>query len=492
MGEAGGEGSMESFLRWAAKLGITDLTRSFQSQFDEGGTCLGYSLTISHFPKEGGRGLAASRHLRKGELVLRVPKQALITRDGLLVKDNKLSFAVNGYPSLSPTHILAVCLLYEMGKGKSSFWYPYLMHLPHSYDILATFSEFEKQAFQVDDAIWATETAVAKARLEWKEASALMEELKLKPQLLTFRAWLWASATISSRTLHIPWDEAGCLCPVGDLFNYTAPGDEPDIFENIKDCMHSSSLKASSLPYGNTTGTEAADQCEKHCQRLIDAGFEEDVDAYCFYARRFYKKGEQVLLSYGTYTNLELLDHYGFLLNRNLNDKLFIPLEPEMYSSSSWLKESLYLQENGEPSFALLSALRLWATQPSQRRSVGHLAYSGSLLSIDNEIAVTKWLLKKCHTILEKLPTVIEEDHILLSVIDKVRSSPSDLKMEFSALEGEALSFLAACTLQKRPDDSGKICRSMERWVLAIQWRLGYKRILVDCISYCNERMKSL
>ena len=27
--------------------------------------------------------------------------------------------------------------------------------------------------------------------------------------------------------MHIPWDEAGCLCLVGDLFNYDAPGMEP-------------------------------------------------------------------------------------------------------------------------------------------------------------------------------------------------------------------------------------------------------------------------
>jgi len=38
-----------------------------------------------------------------------------------------------------------------------------------------------------------------------------------------------------------------------------------------------------------------------------------------------------VLLCYGTYTNLELLEHYGFLLNENSNDKVFIPLEPEIF-----------------------------------------------------------------------------------------------------------------------------------------------------------------
>lgn len=47
------------------------------------------------------------------------------------------------------------------------------------------------------DAIWAAEKATLKAEDDWKEANALMEQLKLKPQLQTFRAWLWASATVS-------------------------------------------------------------------------------------------------------------------------------------------------------------------------------------------------------------------------------------------------------------------------------------------------------
>lgn len=51
--------------------------------------------------------------------------------------------------SLCIMQILSVCLLYEMGKGKTSRWHPYLMHLPQSYDVLATFGEFEKQALQV-------------------------------------------------------------------------------------------------------------------------------------------------------------------------------------------------------------------------------------------------------------------------------------------------------------------------------------------------------
>lgn len=46
--------------------------------------------------------------------------------------------------------------------------------------------------------MWVAEKAMSKAELEWRKAIPLMEELKLKPQLQNFRAWLWASATVSA------------------------------------------------------------------------------------------------------------------------------------------------------------------------------------------------------------------------------------------------------------------------------------------------------
>ncbi|KAF9683841.1 hypothetical protein SADUNF_Sadunf04G0056000 [Salix dunnii] len=428
----------ERFLKWAANLGISDCPTNRSLHPKNPTSCLGHSLTVSHFPDAGGRGLAAVRDIKKGELVLRVPKSVLITRDSLL-KDEKLCSFVNNstYSSLSPTQILTVCLLYEMGKGKSSWWYPYMMHLPRSYDVLASFSEFEMQALQVDDAIWSAEKAVSKAKSEWKEANSLMDALKLKPQLLTFRAWIWASATISSRALHIPWDETGCLCPVGDLFNYAAPGEESNDLENV---VHLTN--ASSLSNGETADDFTEDQ--PGSERLTDGGFDENMAAYCFYARKNYKKGNQVLLGYGTYTNLELLEHYGFLLNENPNDKVFIPLEPSMYSFISWPKVSLYIHQDGTPSFALLSALRIWATPPNQRRSISHLAYSGSQLSVDNEISVLKWISKNCAMILSNLPTVIEDDNFLLSTIDKIKNShnPMELRKLLCTSGGEARAFL--------------------------------------------------
>ncbi|KAL0430984.1 UNVERIFIED_CONTAM: protein SET DOMAIN GROUP 40, partial [Sesamum radiatum] len=215
------EANLQSFLRWAAALGISDSPISDCSS----SSCLGHTLSVSHFPEAGGRGLAAARGIRKGELILRVPKAALVTSDCLISSDQKLSAALGKYPLLSST--------------------------------------------QIDDAIWTAEKAVHKGKMEWEEATPVMCELNLRSQLMTFNAWLWASATISSRTMHIPWDTAGCLCPVGDFFNYAPPEE------------------------GERTGNSIDELLDASTDRLTDAGFDEGVASYCFYAKRNYGKGDQ-------------------------------------------------------------------------------------------------------------------------------------------------------------------------------------------------------
>ncbi|KAG8100016.1 hypothetical protein GUJ93_ZPchr0013g35847 [Zizania palustris] len=290
---------MEALLRWAAELGVCDSPLGPSAS-----SCLGRSLVIADFPDAGGRGLAAARDLRCGELVLRVPRSALFTSDRVMADDPQVATCVASHlPHLSSVQTLIICLLTEVGRGRSSNWYLYLSQLPTYYTILATFNDFETEALQVDDAIWVAQKALRGIRSDWEEATPLMKRLGLKPKLLMFKSWLWAFATVSSRTLHIAWDGAGCLCPIGDLFNYAAPDDDNSLAdEDTYDMMHQKTNKMlDKITFDHSY------------ERLTDGGYE-DVNGYCLYARKSYRKGEQVLLAYGMYTNLELLEHYGFLL----------------------------------------------------------------------------------------------------------------------------------------------------------------------------------
>lgn len=52
------------------------------------------------------RGLGAVRELKKGELVLKVPRNALLTTESMVAKDWKVNDAVNLHGSLSSTKVL--------------------------------------------------------------------------------------------------------------------------------------------------------------------------------------------------------------------------------------------------------------------------------------------------------------------------------------------------------------------------------------------------
>lgn len=308
-----------------------------------------------------------------------------------------------------------------------------------------------------------------------------MKELDLKPKFQSLHAWNWASATISSRTLHVPWDSAGCLCPVGDLFNYDAPGDDH--------------LNTSQTANSTTNAEEAGHVTETQSERLTDGGFDGDANAYCLYARRNYQLGEQVLLCYGTYTNLELLEHYGFILEENSNDKVFIPLETTLYAlASSWPKDSLYIHQDGKPSFALVSTLRLWLVPQSQRdKSVMRLVYAGSQISVKNEVLVMKWVSEKCRSVLRDLPTSLLEDRVILQDIDKLQDPELCLEQrEAGGFCSEVRGFLDVKNHLVNGGFCGKMNRRVSKWRLSVQWRLRYKRTLADCISYCNEKLNHL
>ncbi|KAJ1290852.1 hypothetical protein BS78_02G274500 [Paspalum vaginatum] len=481
---------METLLRWAAKLGVSDSPHppfpSSPSSSSSGSSspsfCLGGSLVLAEFPDAGGRGLAAARDLRRGELVLRVPRAALLTSGRVTGDDPWLAACINDHrPRLSSVQTLIVCLLAQVGEGRNSIWYPYLSQLPSYYTILATFNDFEVEALQVDEAIWVAQKANRAIKSDWEDAMPLMKKLEFKPKLLMFKSWLWAFATVSSRTLHIAWDEAGCLCPVGDLFNYAAPDDDTSLLEDDTTELTDSQQK-----------NEVPDSSE----RLTDGGYE-DSNAYCLYARKNYRKGEQVLLGYGVYTNLELLEHYGFILAENPNERTFLELDLDICSIGTWPQDSLYIHPNGHPSFALLCALRLWATPADRRKAVSHLVYSGSMLSTENEIYIMKWLISKCEGTLQQLPTTVEFDESLLAFLRKIQNSTNcgtDVKQ--SGFEQEFAVFLRFH--RSDLDSSGntqlpfRLLRSLERWELAVQWRCSYKKTLKNCVLYCKSLLHEL
>lgn len=406
-------------------------------------------------------------------------------------------------------------LLREIAKGRTSERFPYLVHLPRYYHTASFYSPFEAQALQVKDAVSMAEGVVQNSREEWLQARPVLEKLGLGRRFCTLQGWLWAFATISSRTLYVPWDEAGTLCPVGDFFNYACPGVPYNLPPTAQDTQMREGDLISEEDVDTSGGIEIRD-------RLRDGGFEDERGEYCFYARQDYQEGQQVLLCYGTYTNLELLEHYGFLLPFNPNDKVHIelPTADEFNPGAvrpppeADLLMNLFIDYEGKPSFSLLSNLRLRAAPATLLKSRHHLALAGQQISPESDKAVFRWLKSKCEKMLTSCPTSFDVDELLLAVIDSHPSvaeiqklltvykedflpSPTENLELLNAPEhlqpvilNELESFIASAPhTETSSTPSWPSDLRLERWRLAIQWRLGYKKIVRRSISHCSRML---
>lgn len=126
------------------------------------------------------------------------------------------------------------------------------------------------------------------------------------------------------------------------------------------------------------------------------------------------------------------------------------------------------------------------------RRTVGNRVYSGSIVSVENEVLIMKWLAKHCTDILARLKTTIGEDSMLSSTVDKMIDHPSCLSSTVVLPHmSELREFFEAHGLTMEVADyigmPVKARRSLERWKLAIQWRLAYKKMLQGCVFYCEN-----
>ncbi|KAJ7296695.1 hypothetical protein O6H91_10G040400 [Diphasiastrum complanatum] len=519
--ESSSDDQYGELLAWGASMGITDAPLSEQKTHGAGqiglsSLCLGHCLCIASFPAAGGRGLAAMRDLSEGELILRVPGQALMSSKTAR-QDPRLKKILDSFPALSSSQILTIHLLSEIAKGSTSQWYAYLVHLPRVHHTLSYFCSFEAEELQEDDAICTAKSAAQKAYADWEAARPVILKMGLSHRFATLKAWLWAAATVSSRSLHVPWDEAGALCPIGDFFNYAPPGQhEANV---VSDSPHSSEKEQQLDDEQSGFGLSMR-------ERLRDGGYDTNLGAYCFYARQQYKKGQQVLLCYGQYNDLELLEYYGFLLPHNPNNMVYLlppdPLEfghSNLGASSQHLacRTRFHLMANGNPSFSLLAAMRLSAASPALRKSHGYHALSGQQLSIEVDNDVYRWLSEKCQKLLAKFPTISQEDIVLVKILsaccdsngsqtvsaflnelskgrkpfpdfidkDLLTYSPTVLENVIKQL----LQMMKVEGFKKGFSDHTKIAYAFERWKAAIQWRLSHKAVLERCIQYSNRKL---
>lgn len=287
------------------------------------------------FVAEGWRGVLATQELLSGELVaaaqlatthrhcaaalltlppppagacvLRVPRRLLMTVESA-ARDPDFNAALQQCSSsgvrLSSEQVLAAHLLHECSKGSASFWHPYLRTLPRAYTTAMCFTEAEAAALQVPAVTAAARAAAAAALAQHAGALPLLRVLGLAPNWRSRGAWLWAASTLSSRTMHVPYDSAGALTPYGDLFNFRPP--PPPVVPTLPDLLAAAAaLRAAAVTVKEDSGRPEAAAAKGGAETQLaaaapapapaeeasnsslagDGSLDEVADEYCIYAR---------------------------------------------------------------------------------------------------------------------------------------------------------------------------------------------------------------
>eukprot|EP00164_Ancoracysta_twista_P004157 GFYU01005588.1.p1 GENE.GFYU01005588.1~~GFYU01005588.1.p1 ORF type:complete len:489 (+),score=159.93 GFYU01005588.1:144-1610(+) len=246
----------------------------------QGATFNGVS-SVSMNPEEtgGGRGLFATKDLENDEMLVSVPqhcwmteKSALNSVIGALIVDSNLQNVVSGYWSL----VMSVAYEREL---QDSAWGPYIKVLPDPTSALF-FTQAELNELQSDNVV--SQIAGIKNDVDEFYNQLFPYLFKTYPKMFfptvhTRERFYWATASVWARSFSttINDDDVWTMVPYADLVN-----DEMHAENNYR---------------------VASNRFDVHTSKT-------------------YKKGDQIFISYGSKSNLQLFLYYGFVFQNNPKD----------------------------------------------------------------------------------------------------------------------------------------------------------------------------
>ncbi|KYQ88614.1 hypothetical protein DLAC_11356 [Tieghemostelium lacteum] len=308
-------------------------------------------LIVHSFPE--GRGVIANEDILENEILVSVPLQWLIhskckfSHDNIHITNNNTPRIVNLntiIDNLDSKQRISFHLIFERLLGSNSNWFEYLEHVPSEYFTTSMFTDEEIQSMVYP--IFINEAKKLKNEMmdSYKRYCIVLEKyfnlneemhingvnnwscnVKLLMDLDLFK---WSCGVIKTRsyyydrnlvtqqnsqkrlqsTTNVVEDKDDCtIVPLADLFN------------------HSSSVDT-------------------------EAKFNDRMNCYQVRTKTSFKKGDQVLISYGKHSNFTLLNFYGFVVENNSLDSITLdPKEaiPE-YLFTETISNSLQLKRKYE------------------------------------------------------------------------------------------------------------------------------------------------
>jgi hypothetical protein len=254
-----------------------------------------------------GKGLIAYKNIQQGEKLIEIPEKLIIKNDDdFFLKENL--FNLNEYDAL------AILIMREQSMGEKSKWQIYFEMLPNQFDLNLAFR------WKKSDVIFLKGSKILRASFYLKEKIKMQylrienevfskNLLKYPKKIFNIQTWEWALSLLLSRAIFLQNIKKISLVPYADFINHNP--------------FSSSFINSKQVAFSN-------------------------ANEITLYSDKDYNKLDQVFVTYGQKSNLELLILYGFILERNPYDSvdLRISISP---NDNLYLKKKKFLQECNKP-----------------------------------------------------------------------------------------------------------------------------------------------
>lgn len=315
-------------------------------------------------------------------------KLVAVTRDlflsSAMLNRTALAEPLAAISGLTPQYKLALVLLTEAAKGPASFWHPYIDTLPAVYDTPIYWDAEEMSELKGSNLLPLTQARQQQLKANYDQVFGYVFEnfpAAVDKSVFTYERFQWAISTVWKYSFFVKDGEetVSVLVPLLDRFNH---GPVETQFRLAEDGTLEVSTKSA------------------------------------------FKKGEQVYVSRGPKSNLELVLDYGYALETNANDNVALNVRMTGDDRSSKLKQSMlqiaglevnatYLLFESTIPNELMTGLRVQLLRDAEMDKFERVA-DGKPATLSNELRVYRAILAACNNMLQAYGTSLEDDEALL------------------------------------------------------------------------------
>ncbi len=414
--------------------------------------------------RDEGLGLEATAALSCGDVVLRVPRKAVMSVD--TARDSEIGRLVESDPMLQTMGNVSLSLHLMLEKtSPASFWEPYINSLPQSYTTVLYFTQAEMEELRgsptLEDALRQYKYVARQYAYFYRK----FENTMLK-DYFTYDEYRWAVSTVMTRQNQVRRSISVLERLVLIILCSST---------QVPSSQQEGKFVNALIPFWDLANHRPGGQ--------ISTDYDDEAGAIKCMANGTFAPGEEYTIYYGERGNQDLLVHNGFCVPDNPDDFLAVRLgvgknDPTATAKTALLEAlgvsphghfALRRRRQGRPDPLLMAFLRVICLKTDAEvkewaDSEGHPEKARELLRVEEEEEASsslaeldsrayRYLMTRCELLLKSYPTTLEED------------------------------------VETRKEEAEKKLTQTQRFCLYL--RIGEKEILHQTIRFCKDKLEA-